>query len=152
MKQAGMGLEAQNECAEIKIRAERKGGELLEGMELNRGAATPSHDERALPKLSDMGMNYTQSSRWQLEASIPNDTFEEYIAEIVSKPDELTTAGVIRLARKLQPKPETPPIPEGKYRVILADPPWQYSNAGLGGAAEKHYSTLSKDLGHANFV
>ena len=38
---------------------------------------------------------------------------------------------------------ETPPIPEGKYKVILADPPWQYSNAGLGGAAEKHYSTLS---------
>jgi len=38
---------------------------------------------------------------------------------------------------------ETPPLPEGKYRVILADPPWQYSNAGLGGAAEKHYATLS---------
>ena len=32
---------------------------------------------------------------------------------------------------------EPPPLPEGKYRVILADPPWQYSNAGLGGAAER---------------
>ena len=38
---------------------------------------------------------------------------------------------------------EPPPLPEGKYRVIYADPPWQYSNAGLGGAAEKHYATLS---------
>ena len=38
---------------------------------------------------------------------------------------------------------EPPPLPEGKYNVIYADPPWQYSNAGLGGAAEKHYSTLS---------
>jgi len=30
-----------------------------------------------------------------------------------------------------------------KYRVILADPPWQYSNRGVNGAAEKHYSTLN---------
>lgn len=38
---------------------------------------------------------------------------------------------------------ESPPFPEGKYRVIYADPPWQYSNKGLGGSAEKHYRTLS---------
>lgn len=28
-KQAGMGLEMQNECAEIKLRAERRAGEML---------------------------------------------------------------------------------------------------------------------------
>ncbi|MBC8234388.1 S-adenosylmethionine-binding protein [bacterium] len=65
------------------------------------------------------------------------------IAETLS-PDELTTAGALRLARKLQQvEVEPPPLPEGKYKAILADPPWQYSNAGLGGAAEKHYATLS---------
>lgn len=37
---------------------------------------------------------------------------------------------------------ETPPLPEGKYRVIYADPPWQYSNAGLKGSAESHYATM----------
>ena len=31
----------------------------------------------------------------------------------------------------------------GKYRVILADPPWQYNNNGSSGAAENHYSTMS---------
>lgn len=34
-----------------------------------------------------------------------------------------------------------------RYGVIIADPPWQYSNTGLNGTAEKHYATLSiKDL------
>lgn len=30
-----------------------------------------------------------------------------------------------------------------KYRVIVADPPWQYRNAGCRGAAENHYSTMT---------
>lgn len=29
------------------------------------------------------------------------------------------------------------------YQVILADPPWQYQQKGLQGAAEHHYSTMS---------
>lgn len=34
------------------------------------------------------------------------------------------------------------PIPAGHYNVIYADPPWQYDNTGLNGAAEDHYSTM----------
>jgi hypothetical protein len=35
----------------------------------------------------------------------------------------------------------------GKYGVILADPPWQYANAGCRGAAENQYPTMAiKDL------
>ena len=30
-----------------------------------------------------------------------------------------------------------------KYRLILADPPWQYSNANLNGCAEAHYDTTN---------
>jgi len=39
----------------------------------------------------------------------------------------------------------TPPLPEGKYRVIYADPPWQYSDELIEGygAAEHHYPTMS---------
>lgn len=32
--------------------------------------------------------------------------------------------------------------PEEIHSVIYADPAWQYSNSGLNGAAEKHYSTM----------
>src|SRR6185436_10414684 len=30
-----------------------------------------------------------------------------------------------------------------KYGVIVADPPWQYGNAGCRGAAENHYTTMA---------
>jgi len=36
-KQAGMGLQMQNDCAEIKLRAERRAGELLAEMDKNPG-------------------------------------------------------------------------------------------------------------------
>lgn len=33
------------------------------------------------------------------------------------------------------------------YNIILADPPWSYSDKGCNGAAAKHYSTMSlKDI------
>ncbi len=31
----------------------------------------------------------------------------------------------------------------GKYGVIIADPPWNYANAGCRGAAENHYPTMT---------
>lgn len=37
------------------------------------------------------------------------------------------------------------PLPKGKFRVILADPPWQFDNAGLEESAESHYPTLETD-------
>lgn len=29
------------------------------------------------------------------------------------------------------------------YQIIYADPPWRYDQKGVGGAAERHYSTMS---------
>lgn len=34
-------------------------------------------------------------------------------------------------------------MPDGKYKVILADPPWAYGNSGCRGAAANEYSTMS---------
>jgi ParB family chromosome partitioning protein len=36
-------------------------------------------------------------------------------------------------------------LPNGKYRIIYADPPWQYNNSGLDGYghAENYYQTMS---------
>lgn len=38
-------------------------------------------------------------------------------------------------------------LPPGRYDVVLADPPWQYRDGGVGrrGAAESHYPTQSFD-------
>jgi N6-adenosine-specific RNA methylase IME4 len=35
------------------------------------------------------------------------------------------------------------PLPEGKYNVILADPPWTYKNTGVEGAVDKEYPTMT---------
>ena len=40
---------------------------------------------------------------------------------------------------------ESPPLPEGKYRVIYADPPWQYDNSGFDQSAAEHYRTMPTD-------
>ena len=34
------------------------------------------------------------------------------------------------------------PIPDGKYQVIYADPPWQYENSGFNESAESQYPTM----------
>lgn len=40
---------------------------------------------------------------------------------------------------------DPPPLPEGKYRIFYADPPWKYGNKGLDdyGHVERHYPTMS---------
>jgi len=37
------------------------------------------------------------------------------------------------------------PWPDGKYRVIYADPPWSYDNSGLDASAAKQYETMSTE-------
>lgn len=35
------------------------------------------------------------------------------------------------------------PIPDKKYSIIYADPPWSYSDSGCSGAAAAQYATMS---------
>jgi N6-adenosine-specific RNA methylase IME4 len=44
---------------------------------------------------------------------------------------------------EVEPVGEMPPLPDGIYRTICADPPWQYGNTSTRGAAEDHYPTMS---------
>ena len=63
----------QNQCAEIKIRAERRAGELLKKTVRHEGGrpTKPSDDARVLPA----GISWDQSSRWQKVASVPERRF-----------------------------------------------------------------------------
>lgn len=106
---AGLGQDAMNEAAEIKLRAERKAGEALAAMEKQHGARTPqrnSPEESRPPRLTDIGITPKQSMNWQAEASLPEPVFEQHITETKAAGDPLTTAGVVRLARGLtEPDP-----------------------------------------------
>ncbi len=102
-KQQGESLEMQNQCAEIKLRAERRAGEILEDMPKNKGVRlggnviVPPGGE---PKLEDIGISKNQSSQWQKIASLPEDVFENHIEETKANKGELTTVGTLRLLDK----------------------------------------------------
>ena len=82
-KQAGESLEMQNNCAEIKIRAERRAGELLPDT-IKEGNPQLS-DDMTVVKLKDIGISRNQSSKYQQIATIPEDKFEEHIAAVKEK-------------------------------------------------------------------
>lgn len=35
------------------------------------------------------------------------------------------------------------PLPDKKYSIIYADPPWSYQNRGTRAAANKHYDVMT---------
>ena len=102
VKAAAAGLEAANAAAEIKLRAERKAGEMLAAMEKRDGgdaAKARSHDVTELPpSLDDLGIDKMQSSRWQREAKVPDDQFEAYVESCREANQELTQAGLLKIA------------------------------------------------------
>jgi hypothetical protein len=80
-KQSGESLGIQNAAAEVKIRAERRAGEILAAME-KRGGARDGKTElpKGTPLLSDIGITKKQSHRWQQVASVPDKKFEAHVA------------------------------------------------------------------------
>jgi SAM-dependent methyltransferase len=104
-RQQKLSLEMQNKCAEIKIRAERRAGDILSDMDKHPPgppSGDRSHDGTNPPRLVDLGISKNQSSRWQSIASIPEDEFEERVEEIKRKNGELTSREFLSLAGYLQ--------------------------------------------------
>lgn len=104
-RQQKLSLEMQNRCAEIKIRAERRAGEILSDMDKHPpgpSGGDRSHDGTDPPRLFDLGISKNQSSRWQSIASIPEDEFESRVDEIKRKNAELTSREFLSLAGYLQ--------------------------------------------------
>ncbi len=98
-------------AAEIKVRAERKAGVLLKDMEMNKGnqfesETRRSHDVTAAPKLSDIGVDKSQSSRWQKMADIPEEAFEADIAKHHDTEKPVTTQAIMKVSK--QAKKEKP--------------------------------------------
>lgn len=100
-KQAKLGTEMVNAAAEIKLRAERRAGQILSEMDKHpagRPAVNPSSRSRDLPpKLADIGVTYDQSSRWQQMAQMPQNKFEQALAESKAAGEEITLKSVLRM-------------------------------------------------------
>lgn len=105
LKQSQKSLDLQNMAAEIRIRAQRRGGEILAQMEKHPPGPPKgdrSHDGTDPPRLVDLGMSKNQSSRWQRIAGIPEEDFDDRVKEIKETGKELTSKEFLSLAGYLQ--------------------------------------------------
>ena len=146
-RSAAMGLEAQNAAAEMKLRAERKAGHVLADMHLH-GGNRRSRRRAAAIRLKQCGITHGQSHRWQREASVSEEGFERYITATRALGKEISTAGLLRLARQhaaQQPEEadaarrlDTGPIVRCveelvrerlTFGCICVDPPWRAGSA-----------------------
>ncbi|MGB6068813.1 MAG: MT-A70 family methyltransferase [Desulfomonilaceae bacterium] len=138
-KAAKVSFEITQRCSELKIRCERRAGTLLNGRDKHPPGPPPIDRSRVAtypPKIEDLGITKSQSSRWQTIAGIPDTEFEQHIEKAKSGQKEITSSGVLDLAREIQRRKtiqeleeeieKAPPLPEGLFHVIVADPPWHY--------------------------
>lgn len=133
-KQEKMGTETQNQIAEYKLRCSRKIGKWSSELEKKRGRKPEDNSQQPVENstksetLENVGLDPKSITRKEAIASIPDEVFEEYIAFTKAKGEELTTSGVVRVARKIQrdarPDNKLLPFPKDKYRTIVIDPPW----------------------------
>jgi hypothetical protein len=95
-----LGLETQNYCAEIKLRAERKAGRLLAELRLRPGRPRKKERSHDATILANLRINKSQSSRWQAEAAVPEEVFQRYLAIARESGKEVTAQGLLTLAKQ----------------------------------------------------
>jgi N6-adenosine-specific RNA methylase IME4 len=163
-KRAKLGLEAQNYAAEIKLRAERKAGELLGKLERGKppGKAVPSNVGRNSDyrtALTDASATRQDASRWQQVAAIPTKKFEGWLTESKNERCELSTHGLLReVGREVRREERTENLAEiskndmrldgsiGSFPILYADPPWRYEHVETESRAiENQYPTMALD-------
>jgi N6-adenosine-specific RNA methylase IME4 len=154
MKQQKYSFEAQNHAAELKLRAERRLGEMLKEIERSEGGRPEKnsfhHGTSYQQVLKENEIGRTTAHRWQLESSMPEETFERFIAETKAEADELTSRAALGIAMRLKheaKKGETCKaiIPDGLFSVISIDPPWPYGGNynAFGHRVESPYREMS---------
>jgi N6-adenosine-specific RNA methylase IME4 len=154
------------DATEIRLRAERRAGELLRDMEkCGERRAQGQGDGKGrsvqpLPKLAELGVNKTQSSRWQSLAALDGGTFESYIEAARKK----AAAGLDAVHRQVKQRVERAAYAARVERgctiddlralaasgynagVIYSDVPSRfetYSDEGKERSADRYYDTES---------
>lgn len=152
-------------ATEIRKRAERRLGELMAEVP----KAKPPNPKRRVakrpddpPTLADQGVDKHLADRARKAAAMPEDKFEAQVAQAVKVAvaategdrEVIKAARVEQQAKKRAQRQERErelgakivALPDKKYGVIYADPPWKFEvyNDETGGAAlpDNHYATL----------
>jgi N6-adenosine-specific RNA methylase IME4 len=151
-------------ATEIRLRAERRAGELLKEL-AERGERDPGkggnrksrfHGETV--KLKDLGLTKIQSFRWQKLADLPEPSFEERLKQArklavasvaMTAQDRAAEKKGRREEREAELAKKILALPAKHYGVVLADPPWRFEpysrETGMDRAADNHYPTALLD-------
>jgi N6-adenosine-specific RNA methylase IME4 len=154
------------QATEIRMRAERRAGEMLaemkaRGQREGAGGDRKSKSQPAIlmPKLSDIGITATQSSRWQQLAALDDSHFEGKVIERSKLAYDNMTRRIIKADKIERAKERHSKLVEhgctvddlvaladsGKrFGVIYADPPWPWETWGgergkIHSCADHHY-------------
>jgi site-specific DNA-methyltransferase (adenine-specific) len=150
----GASFEAQQDAAEVKVRAERRIGELL-GPPDDKGGRPKKPSNDLTVSDDDDGPAREWKRRFRAEALLPEDEFEEHLARCREEDKEITSAALFKLGSRLarhkrqrernlgdkpEPDEEGGPIPIGivcgdalkvlksipaeSFHLIVTDPPY----------------------------
>ena len=119
------------DATKLQMRAERRAGELLREMKergerQKPGDASGGNGSKARPlppKLSDLGVTKTQSSRWQRLSTLSDEGFEQKVAETL----EAANSASARVMRSLTLPKEEPASSEDEIEITLAQ--WKSMSA-----------------------
>ena len=150
-KRQQLGEEVIGYAHALKVEALARLGDLLgmiekRGPQHSRGGGSNGSTREPLPTApatyADLGIGKKEAMVAQQLAALPDETRQAIARQEIS----LTEA---RRQHKRAEQPQNLQIPDGKFRVIYADPPWAYGNSGVigdtdnYGRAERHYPAMS---------
>jgi N6-adenosine-specific RNA methylase IME4 len=149
-KRQKLGEEAIFYATAIKIEALRQLGNMLKETERNKGGnletlknvstSTKREPVDDIPTLQELGIDKKISSLAQKVANLSDEQIEK-----VKK--GITLASTLKEYRrqKIQEEAKHVEYPKGKYRIVYADPPWNYGDKrdGRTTGAEDHYISMT---------
>ncbi len=147
LKRAGASKIDVKRAGEINLLAGRQAGILITSLDFkkNKGAAEKDWKKTRLegitsfPTYAEQGITKEQAFRWKQLKEIRENSFDQYIDSAYKNTlDDITESGVISYEKnllreeaynKIKKKVMNPPdIDKDDFRIIYADPPWDYSD------------------------
>lgn len=144
------------DAAEIRIRAERRIGQIVKTQQITFGLAKAGRRKKSIgvhetpitaPTLKEAGIDKALAKRARKFAAVPAERFEELIDEWRGRifiETERVTVNLLRAGERSRIVVVQRPLPPGQFRLIYADPPWQYEHiATESRAIENQYPTMT---------
>ena len=155
------------DAAEIRMRAERRLGEMIRMQKETVGLAPPGPkpkfgsdmEPNRTPTLAEAGIDKKLSSRAQKMAAVPEAEFEGMLGDWrdrIATENERVTTNLLRQGEKAKAREDkfaalndkACSFPDGmRFPVIYADPPWRFEpysrETGMDRAADNHYPTMT---------